>query len=122
MKNILPFPNFPPGNISLLRSEISKGTNAVVLGSTLSNFAMALGEKQFIQIDTSYHDVLMDSEEMTLPPVQKARITMDRTLHARQFLPGDYIALYGFKHTHNKGIFQVLKNSMVFSHHQLNVF
>ena len=110
MKNILPFPNFPPGNISLLRSEISKGTNAVVLGSTLSNFAMALGKKQFIQIDTSYHDVFMESGEVPLPSVQKARITMDRTLHARQFLPGDYIALYGFKHTHNKGIFQVLKN------------
>ena len=107
MKNILPFPNFPPGNISLLRSETSIGSSASIIGSTLSNFAFASKTSDYIQIDTvdKAEAVLDDQELKQLTAV----IKMSPSLHALQFAPGDFVALQGFRHESNKGVFQVLK-------------
>ena len=71
------------------------------------NFAFASKSSDFIQIDTidKAEAVLDDQELKQLTAV----IKMSPSLHALQFAPGDFVALQGFRHESNKGVFQVLK-------------
>ena len=101
LKSILPFQDYGAGDVSKLRKEVADGTGAAVIGSMLSNFAMASNKGQRVEI----RPLSAPGSSFTSTP--RARIVISRSLHARQFLTGDFIALHGFASAENVGSFQV---------------